>query len=87
MIEFVSVCWYRVLDMFVDNSPREPRVRSVDPHPVRKSLPGLPRAPHQDDLTAGPGSAGVEALNPQPRVPAPPAPGSQNLPGELKTDV
>ena len=73
--------------MFVDSSARETRVGSVDAHPVRISLGGLPRTPHQEDLTAGPGYAGLVALHPQPRVLAPPASRRQNLPGELKTDI
>ena len=82
-----TVEWYRVLDMFVDSSARETRVSSVDAHPVGISLSGLPRTSHQKDLTAVPGCAGLVALHPQSRVVAPPASGSQDLPGELKTDV
>ena len=73
--------------MFVDNSTRELGVSCVDSHPVWISLPSLATALHQDDLTAGPGKAGVEALNSQPRVVAPSASRGPNLPGELKADI
>ena len=70
--------------MFVDRSTRELRVSSVDSHPVRKSLRGLPGAPHQDDLTAGPGAAGLVALHPQPGVVTPSTSACPDLPGELQ---
>ena len=77
---------YLVLNMFVDSSTRETRVSSVDSHPVWKYLSCLPPAGHQDDLTAGPGYARLEALNSQPRVVLPAASACPNLPGELKTE-
>ena len=72
--------------MFVDNSTRELGVSRVDSHPVWISLPRLAPALHQDDLTAAPGSPGVETLNSQPRVLVPPAPRCPDFPGELKSE-